>query len=110
MSFFNSCMTCGSGQHWEERRTLPRLLCVSQWLDSVLPADLYARTATSSAAADQAFLPPDFVQAAAAVPGVARVQGLRVRSISLAADQPAVSLIARPLDQPARQLPMVETP
>lgn len=83
---------------------------VSQWLDSVLPADLYARTATSSAAADQAFLPPDFVQAAASVPGVARVQGLRVRSISLAADQPSVSLIARPLDQPARQLPMVEPP
>lgn len=83
---------------------------VSQWLDSVLPADLYARTAASSATADQAFLPPAFVQAAAAVPGVARVQGLRVRPISLSPEQPSVSLIARPLDQPAQQLPMVGTP
>lgn len=83
---------------------------VSHWLDSVLPADLYARTAASSATAEQAFLPPAFVASAAAVPGVARVQGLRVRPISLSPEQPSVSLIARPLDQPAQQLPMVEPP
>jgi hypothetical protein len=32
------------------------------WLDSVLPADLYARSAATSAAAEQAWLPPEFVQ------------------------------------------------
>ncbi|MEF7612310.1 FtsX-like permease family protein [Aquincola sp. MAHUQ-54] len=83
---------------------------VSQWLDSVLPADLYVRTAASSAASDQAFLPPGFVEAAAQVEGVARWQALRVRPMSLSPERPAVSLIARPLDTPAQQLPMIGAP
>lgn len=83
---------------------------VAGWLDTVLPADLYARSAATSTTADQAFLPPDFVAAAAGVPGVARVQALRVRALTLAPERPSVSLVARPLDAPARQLPMVEPP
>jgi putative ABC transport system permease protein len=83
---------------------------VSRWLDSVLPADLYARTAASSAASDNAFLPPEFVAAAARVPGVARIEALRVRPLVFDASRPAVSLVVKPLGNPAQQLPMVEAP
>ena len=34
---------------------------VSDWLDSVLPADLYARSAATSATSEQAWLPPEFL-------------------------------------------------
>ena len=70
---------------------------VTQWLDSVLPADLYLRTAGSSSANDTVFLDPAFVQAAARTPGVARVTGQRTMALQLKPDQPAVTLIARPL-------------
>ncbi len=79
---------------------------LSRWLDQVLPADLYVRTAASSAASDQAFLPPGFAAAVAALPGVARVEASRTRALLFDAGQPAVSLIARPLTDPARQLPL----
>ena len=74
---------------------------VSQWLEQVLPSDLYARTATSSAASDGAFLPTDFVQAAAGLEGVARVEAARIRSVVLDPARPAVGLVARPLNEPA---------
>jgi putative ABC transport system permease protein len=80
---------------------------VAQWLDQVLPADLYARTATSSAAADNAFLPPDMVGAAARLPGVERVEGLRLQSLVLDPARPAVGLIARDLDRPEQRLPLL---
>ena len=80
---------------------------VTDWLDVVLPADLYVRTAASSAAGDTAYFSPKFVQAVAAVPGVARVGGLRVTQLLLSPDQPAVALIARDMRTPARVLPLV---
>jgi len=80
---------------------------VATWLDSVLPADLYARTAGSSSAADQAWLEPAFVLAAAKLPGVLRVQAARQRALQLAPGRPAVGLTARPLDAPEQALPMV---
>ncbi len=83
---------------------------VADWLGSVLPADLYARSAASSAAADQAWLPRDFAARAARVAGVQRVQASRVRALQLAGDRPAVTLIARPLAQPAKMLPMLHAP
>ncbi len=83
---------------------------VSDWLGSVLPADLYARTAVSGAIAEQAWLPPDFALRAAALPGVQRVQASRSRALQLAPGRPAVALIARPLDNPQGDLPMLETP
>ncbi len=83
---------------------------VSAWLDSVLPADLYARTSGSPRAADQAWLPPAFLDRAASVPGVARVQGSRQRSVQLAPGQPAVSLISRPLADVAASLPLLQAP
>jgi putative ABC transport system permease protein len=80
---------------------------VTQWLDQVLPADLYVRTASAAGAGDTVYFTPDTVRAVAALPGVDRVQGLRQLAITLAPDRPAVALIARALDDPARQLPLV---
>jgi putative ABC transport system permease protein len=83
---------------------------VSRWLDQVLPADLYVRTAATSAASDQAFLPPGFAAAVAALPGVARVEAARTRALVLDEARPAVSLIARPLPDPVHQLPLLAPP
>ncbi|WP_374665453.1 FtsX-like permease family protein [Ramlibacter sp.] len=80
---------------------------VSQWLDVLLPADLYARTALSTATGDAAFLTPGFVDAAGTLPGVARIATQRVRPLTLDSARPPVALLARPLDDPARTLPLV---
>jgi putative ABC transport system permease protein len=82
---------------------------VARWLDVVLPADLYVRTAGSSAAAETAFLPPAFVDAVTSLEGVRRVSAQRWRSLLFDPARPAVTLIARPLDDP-RALPLVEDP
>lgn len=73
---------------------------VMDWLDQVLPADLYLRTAVSSSALDTAYLDPVFVAQAAALPGVARATTQRTLQVSLDAAKPAVALIARPLRDP----------
>ena len=83
---------------------------VAHWLGDVLPADLYARSASHSAASDQAWLSADFVRAVAALPGVARLQASRSRPLQLVPGQPAVMLMARTLDAPAAQLPMLAAP
>ncbi len=83
---------------------------VAAWLDTVLPADLYARTASSSASADQAWLPPGFAERAAAVPGVLRVEPARVQPVVLDENRPAVVLVARPLADPAAVLPLLAAP
>ncbi len=86
---------------------------VIDWLDSVLPADLYARSAGSSAAGEQAWLPPDFANRAAALPGVLRVQAVRTRSLQFSSEQPAVTLIARPFPADGdvnATLPMIDPP
>jgi putative ABC transport system permease protein len=83
---------------------------VMQWLDTVLPADLYLRTAEGGATGDTVFLDPSLVVAAARVPGVAAVSTQRVRSITLDPARPALALIARPLEDASRQLPLVGDP
>ncbi len=80
---------------------------VTAWLGQVLPADLYARTATRSVASDGAYLPPGMAERAAQLPGVLRAEASRLRSLNWAKGQPPVTLIARPLTDPARQLPLV---
>jgi len=81
---------------------------VARWLDRVLPADLYLRTAGSSAMSDQAWLDADFVQRVRALPGVRDVQPSRSRALPWAPGQPTVTLIARPLQDPAADLPLLE--
>jgi len=79
---------------------------VTQWLDTVLPADLYAR-ASGSGGSDAVFVTAALIEGARALPGVARVEGQRVASIQLDAQRPAVALIARPMDDAARRLPLL---
>ena len=81
---------------------------VIDWLDSALPADLYARSSAGAAAADAAFLAPGFVDRVAALPGVARVQAARQVALQLRPQQPALALVARPLGpDAAATLPML---
>ena len=83
---------------------------VTQWLNQVLPADLYVRSAGNLGASDTVFFSPEFVQAAAKLPGVTRLQAQRQVPLLLQASLPAVALLARELDDPARSLPMVAPP
>ena len=83
---------------------------VSRWLDSVLPADLYARTAATSALAEQAWLDEGFAARVAALPGVQRVEASRSRALALAPGRPTVALVARPLADPAASLPLLAAP
>lgn len=69
---------------------------VDDWLLQILPADLYARTASSG---NTAGMNPREQAALAALPGVARADFLRLRPLALAPDRPAVALLARTVDE-----------
>jgi putative ABC transport system permease protein len=68
---------------------------VDDWLVQILPADLYVRNAV---AGNTTSLGPPQQAALAATPGVARVQFLRSRQVSLDAARPAIGLLARDID------------
>jgi putative ABC transport system permease protein len=75
---------------------------VTHWLDAVLPAALYVRTANSGNAGsgsgfDSAYFDPAFVQGAANVAGVERLRTQRTLSLQLDPAKPTVTLIARRL-------------
>jgi putative ABC transport system permease protein len=80
---------------------------VADWLDVLLPADLYLRTSNSTAAGDTAFLEPRLVQGLSGVPGVARVSTQRARSVLLDPARPPVALLARAIPDPHRDMPLV---
>lgn len=80
---------------------------VADWLDVLLPADLYVRTSNSTASGDTAYLTPSLVRSLAALPGVERVGTQRVRQLLLDPGRPPVALLAREVDDPARALPLV---
>lgn len=80
---------------------------VADWLDVLLPADLYLRTSSSAAAGDTAFLEPRLVQQLAQVPGVARVATQRVRNLLLDPARPPVALLSRALGDVRRNVPLV---
>jgi putative ABC transport system permease protein len=81
---------------------------VTQWLDTILPADLYARATNGSGGGSEALhFDPALLQRLAQVPGVTRVHGLRITSLSLSAQLSEVALISRPLGDPTRSLPLV---
>ncbi|MDP4300647.1 FtsX-like permease family protein [Leptothrix discophora] len=82
---------------------------VSDWLTQVLPADLYARTATSTSQAEAVYLEPALADAIAALPGVRQLQAMRVVPLQIAPGRAAVPLIAREIGDPARSLPLVGT-
>jgi putative ABC transport system permease protein len=88
-------------------------LSMTEWLDAVLPADLYVRAAPG--AQQVARLTPEFVDSVRSMPEVAAVEPQRQRSLSLDPRQPPVVLLARPLrstrgsNSPVA-LPLVEPP
>jgi putative ABC transport system permease protein len=77
---------------------------VDQWLDQVLPADLYVR-AGAGAGSDE--LDEAMQAAITALPGVAGVSFTRHDKLRLAGGQAPVALIARPLSPDGRGLPRV---
>ncbi len=79
---------------------------VTQWLDVVLPADLYVRVTTGPGGGDVAVLPTGLTEAAAGLSGIRRVEAQRVTALTFEPTRPTVALIARPLDDPARRLPL----
>jgi putative ABC transport system permease protein len=80
---------------------------VAEWLDAVLPADVYARVA----AGRDAPLDPALQRLIAAAPGVVRADFLRTIELTLEPQRPAVALLVRDLDprHPQQQLPMMAT-
>jgi putative ABC transport system permease protein len=80
---------------------------VTRWLDVVLPAQLYVRSATSAGLGETAFFLPEFVQAVARLPGVREASGQRNTPVLLRAGQPQVMLVARPLGNVQHTLPLV---
>jgi putative ABC transport system permease protein len=79
---------------------------VTRWLDVVLPADLYVRAAAGPPGGDITTLPPSLAQRVSTIAGVARAEAQRVVALQLDPRRPAVSLIARPIEDPARRLPL----
>ena len=80
---------------------------MTQWLDQVLPADLYLRLTPGPQAATANTLPADFIDRIRASPQIRRVVPQRVASVQLSPRLPAVALIARPLDAPDNGLPLL---
>ncbi|MCR5882856.1 ABC transporter permease [Rhizobacter sp. J219] len=73
------------------------------WLDQVLPADLYLRVP----AGDVAGLPLALVAQAPGLPGVRRATTQRAATVQLAPERPPVALLARDIADPAQALPFV---
>jgi len=80
---------------------------LTRWLDTALPADLYVRAAATTGANDLLALPDTLVRGATTVPGVARAEPQRASQVLLDVRRPAVTLIIRPLTDPAQELPLV---
>lgn len=77
---------------------------VDQWLNQVLPADLYLRASRSHTSGH---LDAALQARIGAVPGVGRVAFTRHDNLRLAAGQAPVALIARPVSVDGRELPLV---
>jgi putative ABC transport system permease protein len=86
---------------------------VTQWLDGVLPAQLYVRAGDASDEGNT--LPERFVQAVGDVPGVQSVSPLRATRFLMRDDLPPVTLLARALEpadgsSTGQRLPLVQGP
>jgi putative ABC transport system permease protein len=80
---------------------------VTHWLDAVLPAPLYVRSTGNTQ--DSQHLPPAFVDAVRALPGVAQADAMRALPLQLDAVRAPVTLLVRPLraDNGNLALPLV---
>jgi len=80
-------------------------ISVDDWLETVLPADLYLSVPTTGAGAG---LTTQNQNALAGLPGVRQVSFLRSIDLNLDPDRPALAVIARPIDatDPGHSLPL----
>src|SRR5438034_952610 len=77
---------------------------LDEWLERVLPADLYLRAGPGS---DTAFLSPADQQTIATLPGVRRVEFLRSQRLPVAQDRPPLTLLARAVEAEGRVPPLL---
>src|SRR6267378_3549371 len=77
---------------------------LDEWLERVLPADLYVRAGPGS---DTAFLSPTDQQAIATLPGVRRAEFLRSQRLLVAPDRPPLTLLARAVEAEGRVPPLL---
>src|SRR5438128_219995 len=77
---------------------------LDEWLERVLPADLYLRAGPGS---DTAFLSPADQQTIATLPGVRRVEFLRSQRLVVAPDRPPLTLLARAVEAEGRVPPLL---
>jgi len=77
---------------------------LDQWLQLILPADLYLRTGTGS---DTGFLSPSDQRQIAALSGVLRVEFLRSLRVFVAPDKPPITLLARAVEAGGRLPPLL---
>ena len=82
---------------------------VDDWLLRILPADLYARTASGG---NTAGLNPQEQAAIRTLPGIARVDFQRSRALTLDPGRPGVTLLARAIDaaDPGQSMVLTGTP
>jgi putative ABC transport system permease protein len=81
---------------------------LTDWLDKLLPADLYLRSGTS-VTSGTGFIDPAAQARIGAIPGVRRVEFLRADTVVLDPRRPRVTLLAREIDRrdPGARLPLV---
>jgi putative ABC transport system permease protein len=77
---------------------------LDEWLERVLPADLYLR---SGAGSDTAYLSSADQQVIAGLPGVRRAEFLRAQRIIVDADRPPLTLLARAVEAEGRVPPLL---
>src|SRR5690242_2121612 len=80
---------------------------LNEWLERILPADLYLRTGPGS---DTAFLSSADQQAIAALPGIRRVEFLRTQRLVVDPSRPALTLLARTVEAQGRVPPLLGAP
>src|SRR6267154_1186909 len=77
---------------------------LDEWLERMLPADLYVRAGPGS---DTAFLSPADQRTIAALPGARRVEFLRSQRLIVAPDKPPLALLARVVEAEGRVPPLL---
>lgn len=77
---------------------------LDEWLERMLPADLYVRAGPGS---DTAFLSPADQRTIAVLPGVRRVEFLRSQRLIVAPDRPPLALLARVVEAEGRVPPLL---